>query len=53
VRIGFQVAALDDIVAKLAAAGGHVVTPPSDSEWGRRAVVKDLDGHTIELLAQV
>lgn len=27
-----------------------IVSSPADSEWGRRAVVKDLDGHTVELL---
>ena len=27
-----------------------MVAAPNDSEWGRRAVVKDLDGHTVELV---
>ena len=34
------------------AEGAEVVTPPSDSEWGRRAVVKDLDGHIVELVTK-
>ena len=27
----------------------EIVTPAKDSEWGRRAVVRDLDGHAVEL----
>jgi predicted lactoylglutathione lyase len=49
-RIGFKIESVDDLVDKLSKIGATVVTPPSDSEWGRRAVVKDFDGHTIELL---
>jgi hypothetical protein len=30
--------------------GAEVVSPVADSEWGRRAVVKDFDGHVVELL---
>jgi len=33
----------------LMAHGANVVSAPSDSEWGRRAVLKDFDGHTVEL----
>jgi lactoylglutathione lyase len=49
-RIGFRVDSVDEIVRLLAEIGAVVVTPPADSEWGRRAVVKDFDGHTIELV---
>jgi len=31
----------------LIAHGANVVSAPSDSEWGRRAVLKDFDGHTV------
>ena len=48
-RIGFVVSELDAVVAALAIAGAMVQTPPTDSEWGRRAVVKDPDGHIVEL----
>jgi hypothetical protein len=27
-----------------------IVLAPKDSEWGRRAVVVDLDGHRVELI---
>jgi catechol 2,3-dioxygenase-like lactoylglutathione lyase family enzyme len=49
-RTGFRVASVDGIVELLSKVGALVVTPPADSEWGRRAVVKDFDGHTVELV---
>lgn len=49
-RIGFSVGDVDSLVDSLAEAGAKVVSSPKDSEWGRRAVVKDLDGHTVELV---
>ncbi len=50
-RIGFAVAHVDDAAAKLSAfSGARLVTAPKDSEWGRRAVVADPDGHRIELV---
>jgi len=51
-RIGFAVPNVDDAAAKLSSfAGAKLVTAPKDSEWGRRAVVADPDGHRIELVA--
>ena len=50
-RIGFRVDSVDEIVPLLARLGAKIVTAPADSEWGRRAIVKDLDGHAVELLA--
>ena len=49
-RFGFAVAALDEIVEKLVAKGGTVLSPPKQSQWGRRAILKDPDGHRVELL---
>ena len=49
-RIGFSVDDVDSIVRLLMDAGGTVVTHPRDSEWGRRAVVKDPGGHSVELV---
>jgi len=51
-RIGFTVPSLDAVVAALGDYPGAVITPPKDSEWGRRAVLADPDGHRIELLQQ-
>ena len=49
-RIGFSVDDVDSIVTMLVAIGAELILPAADSEWGRRAVVKDLDGHVVELL---
>jgi len=49
-RIGFRVDSVDEVVTILSKIGAEVVTPPTDSPWGRRAVVKDLDGHFVELV---
>ena len=50
VRLGLSVDKIDSLVDNLAELGAEVVSRPKDSEWGRRAVVKDLDGHSVELL---
>lgn len=52
VRIGFLVDDVDPVLADLTDSGAVVVSPAKDSEWGRRAVVRDPDGHVIELLAR-
>jgi hypothetical protein len=39
------------IVEMLSQIGAEIITPPKDSEWGRRAVVRDLDGHVVEIVA--
>jgi predicted enzyme related to lactoylglutathione lyase len=49
-RIGFSVDDVHFIVQMLVGIGAEVITPPAFTEWGLRAVVKDLDGHTVELL---
>ena len=49
-RIGFRVPSVDAAVAALSEYPGAVISPPRDSEWGRRAVVADPDGHKIELV---
>jgi hypothetical protein len=30
--------------------GTNTLTSPRDSPWGRRAVIRDLDGHSVELI---
>ena len=50
-RIGFRVASVEAALAALRTEyPDAVVTPTKDSPWGRRAVVKDPDGHRVELL---
>lgn len=50
VRIGFAVDDVDSVIPSLSEIGAEVIVASYDSEWGRRAVVKDLGGHTVELL---
>jgi catechol 2,3-dioxygenase-like lactoylglutathione lyase family enzyme len=47
VRVGFVVDSIEDALRDI---GECVVSPPSESEWGRRAVVRDPDGNKVELL---
>jgi lactoylglutathione lyase len=49
-RIGFTIPSVDVAVAALSNYPGAIISPPKDSEWGRRAVVTDPDGHRIELI---
>jgi lactoylglutathione lyase len=49
-RIGFAVSSVDETIRALADYPTAVVSPAKDSEWGRRAIVSDPDGHRIELL---
>jgi len=49
-RIGFNVDDVDGLVELVTNSGAKLVAAPHDSEWGRRAVVQDFDGHTVELL---
>lgn len=48
-RFGFRVDSVDIALQQLASLQVDIVSAASDSEWGRRAVVRDLDGHTVEL----
>lgn len=50
-RIGFAVVEVDSVFARLLHAGGEPVSSPKQSPWGRRAVVRDPDGHRVELTA--
>lgn len=53
-RIGFAVGDVDAVASRLGGSvGARIVTAPKDSEWGRRAVVADPDGHRVELVAIV
>ncbi len=49
-RFGFKVCDVDDVVESLRNEHAIIMTAPTDTEWGRRAVVKDFDGHVVELL---
>jgi lactoylglutathione lyase len=47
--LGFTVASVDEAVTAAQRLNAQIVTAPTDSPWGRRAVVVDLDGRGIEL----
>ncbi|PHR93850.1 MAG: hypothetical protein COA78_32625 [Blastopirellula sp.] len=49
-RVGFSVPDLDAVIKELKLLGTEVLSEPKQTEWGYRAVVKDLDGHTVELV---
>ncbi len=52
-RVGFEVEDVDSLVLLLITeAGATLVSEPRDSPWGRRAVVRDLDGHSVELVSR-
>ena len=51
-RIGFEVDSIEAVVARLEALGATIVSAPKASQWGIRAVVRDLDGHSVELLSK-
>ena len=52
-RIGFNVDDVDGVIVLLREIDATIMTEPTDTEWGRRAVVKDFDGHTVELITPV
>jgi predicted enzyme related to lactoylglutathione lyase len=49
-RIGFSVPSVDAALAAIADYPGAILSPPKNSQWGRRAVITDPDGHRIELV---
>ncbi len=51
-RIGFEVVDVDQAVTRLVGfESARLIAAAKDSEWGRRAVVADPDGHRVELLS--
>ena len=48
-RLGFTVPSLTNALGQLRAIHATVLTEPSDTPFGRRAVVKDFEGHKVEL----
>ena len=49
-RLGFNVDDVDAVINLLRKIEATIMTEPTDTEWGRRAVVRDFDGHTVELV---
>ncbi|MCJ8007339.1 VOC family protein [Lederbergia wuyishanensis] len=50
IRLGFSIKHIESVIATLKLIGAEIVTEPKASPWGKRAVVKDPDGNSIELI---
>jgi lactoylglutathione lyase len=48
-RLGFTVPSLSKAIAELRGLEATVLIEPADTPFGRRAVVKDFEGHKVEL----
>jgi lactoylglutathione lyase len=48
-RLGFSVPSLTNALGQLRGLDATVLAEPTDTEFGRRAVVKDFEGHKVEL----
>lgn len=53
VRLGFHVNDVDPCIENLLKVGGSVIEATHESEWGRRAVVQDPEGHKVELVSKL
>lgn len=51
-RLGFSVRGVHEVLAEWREVGGTVVSEPTETPWGFRAIVADVDGHKIELTEQ-
>ncbi|MFT3998177.1 MAG: VOC family protein [Asticcacaulis sp.] len=49
IRLGFVVSNLSELMEHIADFGARILTPPGQTPWGYRAVIKDIEGHTVEL----
>ncbi len=50
VRLGFRVDSLQTALEKLQQLKPVMISSPKETPWGKRSVLQDPDGHTIELL---
>ena len=46
---GLNVSNVDDAVEAAVGHGGTIIRSAEDSEWGRSAIIRDLDGHRVML----
>lgn len=49
-RVGFRVPSVEAALSALGNVPGAIVSAPTPSEWGLRAVLTDPDGHRVELI---
>jgi len=50
-RIGFSVCSCIETITKLKQNGFHINQEPKESPWGMRAVARDPDGHSVEIIS--
>lgn len=50
VRLGFTVTSVEATISAVLQAGGTLISPPVQGEWGLRAVVFDPEGHRVEFV---
>ena len=48
-RLGFEVANVRQTASRLVEVGAEIISAPKVSQWGLRTVLKDLEGHKVEL----
>jgi len=49
IRLGFSVKSLSEVIRRLREMNVEILTEPMPTEFGVRAVVKDFEGHKVEL----
>lgn len=52
-RLGFSISNIRELVNKLENTNWKICSDISETEWGIRAVIQDLDGRKIELIGQL
>ncbi|MEM8891794.1 MAG: VOC family protein [Bacteroidota bacterium] len=48
-RLGFSIERLEDSLEKLRQTNWKIISEVQDSEWGKFAIIQDLDGRKVEL----
>ena len=48
-RLGFAVENVAEVIRALEGVGTKIITSPKETSWGLQAVVRDLDGRSVEL----
>ena len=51
-RLGFSVKSLPEVIRQLREMNVEVLEKPAETEYGIRAVVKDFEGHKVELYGE-
>ena len=49
-RLGFSLPDIEKVMEDIKTLGQFVITEPTRSEWGKRAVIEDPDGYKLELI---